>query len=87
MEGRVGVSLACHGPATHRHLRASPETSASAQGPSRVDRRPRSIVVASKPKPHQPRQRPEPEPDPAEEARARAFLKRMMPNHPLLQDD
>ena len=34
-----------------------------------------------------PRLRPELEADPTEQARVRAFLKRMMPNHPLLQDD
>ena len=33
------------------------------------------------------KQRPEPEPDPEGEASVRAFFKRMMPNHPLLQDD
>ena len=34
-----------------------------------------------------PRLRPEPESDPEAEASVRAFFKRMMPNHPLLQDD
>ena len=34
-----------------------------------------------------PRLRPEPESDPEADARVRAFLKKMMPNHLLLQDD
>ena len=34
-----------------------------------------------------PRLRPEPESDPEADARVRAFLRKMMPNHPLLQDD
>jgi len=34
-----------------------------------------------------PKLRKEPEPDPDGEASVRAFFKRMMPDHPLLQDD
>jgi hypothetical protein len=45
------------------------------------------VVVSRKPEPGQPRLLSEPEIDPVETARVRAFLKRMLPNHPLLQDD
>ena len=47
---------------------------------------PRSIVVARTTKPHQPMQRPEPEPDLEAEAKLKAFFRRMMPNHPLLDE-
>jgi hypothetical protein len=46
-----------------------------------------SIVVARKPKPGRLRLRLEPEPEPEGEASVRAFFKRMMPDHPLLQDE
>ena len=70
----------------HHHLCASPEAGPQAQGSGRRDRR-AAIVASTKPKPGRSRQRPELESDPEAEASVRAFFKRMMPNHPLLQDD
>jgi len=64
-----------------------------AHRPKRAPRKPKAaavaitvprIVVTEQPK-GRPRQRPEPDPD--GEASVRAFFKRMMPDHPLLQDD